>query len=140
MPIFLNIVSEYSNAQGHIAGIPYDKDSFIAKWVVEPYGGPHDFLNDKLSNAYDTVNGSTRMSRWAFDGTELTGESLAFVPRAAGTLNPEYGAFQNVMNYVNLLPATPLATATIINQLPPGTLQVIENARNAAKASRENAP
>ena len=117
----------------------YAKDSFWAKWVVEPFGGAHDQLNS--FSAYDTVNGmSAPMERLDFRGVALqnqTGEAWAKVPRFIGNIRPDYGSFANFMNVINIPLAAPFAAGTIANQLPPGLFQVLENARQNAGREAE---
>jgi hypothetical protein len=119
----------------------YAKDSFWAKWVVEPFGGAHDKLNSY--SAYDTVNGiSPPMDVLNFDGTKyvdpITGKTPQVpIPRFVGNIRPDYGGFANFMNIIDIPLAAPFAAGTVVNQLPPSLLQVLENARKNAEREAE---
>ncbi|GHU16979.1 hypothetical protein FACS189475_00070 [Betaproteobacteria bacterium] len=122
---------------GYLVGVgPYEKNSFWAKWVVEPFGGAHDWLNS--FSAYETENGSVMMKRINFDGTEYVGSlGDALVPRAIGNIRTDYGAFAKFMNIIDIPLAAPFAAGTIVNQLPPGLLQSIDNAKKSSDSSQK---
>ena len=117
----------------------YAKDSFWAKWVVEPFGGAHDKLNS--FSAYDTVNGvSEPMPLLDFKGVVLqnqTSDDWVKVPRFIGNIRPDYGGFATFMNYIDIPQAAPFAIGTITNQLPPSLLQNLDNARKSAERDAE---
>jgi hypothetical protein len=95
--------------------------------VVEPFGGTHDALNSWTG--YDTVNDSAYTTvRIGFDGNPILGE--VFAPRFVGNIRPDYGVAGGIMNVIDIPLAAPFALATIANELPPGTLQIINNAYN----------
>lgn len=119
---------------GYLVGVgPYEKNSFWAKWVVEPFGGAYDWLNS--FSAYETENGEAMMDRLNFDGSAMDGKAL--VPRAIGNIRTDYGAFANFMNIIDIPLAAPFAAGTIVNQLPPGLLQSIENAKKSSDSSQK---
>ena len=118
----------------------YAKGSFWAKCVVEAFGGAHDWFNS--FSAYDTVNDPTyTMLRIDFNGVELPNQTLedrTLVPRVIGNIRPDYGVLANFMNIIDIPLAAPFAGATVVNQLPPGLLQVIENARKSAERTKQS--
>ncbi|WP_205205210.1 DUF637 domain-containing protein, partial [Azonexus hydrophilus] len=117
----------------------YDKNSFWAKWIVELFGGWHDKFNSY--SAYDTVNDSTfTMPLIDFKGVELpnqTTKDWALAPRVIGNIRPDYGAFASFMNHINIPLAAPFAAGVMANQLPPGVLQIIDNAKKNAESLRK---
>ena len=59
------------------------------------------------------------------------------IPRFVGNIRPDYGSFANFMNVIDIPLAAPFAVGSIVNQLPPGLLQVLENARKNAEREAE---
>jgi len=105
----------------------YAKGSFWDKWVVEPFGGTHDALNSWTG--YDTVNDSAYTTvRIGFDGTPFS--EKFFAPRFVGNIRPDYGVGWRNHERDRHSSGAPFALATIANELPPGTLQIINNAYN----------
>jgi hypothetical protein len=105
----------------------YAKGSFWDKWVVEPFSGTHDQLNS--FTAYDSVN-DPNYNTYQFDiqGNQVlrNGSPVdVLVPRIVGNIRPDYGWMASIMNAVDIPLSMPFALATIANQLPPGTLQII---------------
>jgi hypothetical protein len=120
----------------------YEKGGFWAKWIVEPFGGWHDKFNSY--SAYDTVNGmSGPMEILNFDGSKYIDPALnealnpISVPRFIGNIRPDYSYFASFMNYINIPLAAPFAAGVMVNQLPPGALQVIDNAKKNAESLRK---
>ena len=107
----------------------YEKGSFWDKWVVEPFSGTHDRFNSPSS--YDTVN---EPNYKAFQ-VDINGKTIlrdgkpieVLAPRYVGNIRPDYGWSGAIMNAIDIPLASPFALATIVDQLPPGTLQVLNN-------------
>ena len=60
------------------------------------------------------------------------------IPHFVGNIRPDYGALAKFMNAIDIPLAAPFAAGTIVNQLPPGLLQVLENAKkNAASLKKQ---
>lgn len=59
------------------------------------------------------------------------------VPRFIGNIRTDYGIFANFMNVIDIPLAAPFVAGSIVNQLPPGLLQIFENTRKSAERSAE---
>ncbi len=120
----------------------YPKGSFWDKWVVEPFAGTHDMFNSPTT--YDNVNDpGSRMFQVDFQGNPVLVDGNAvevLAPRFVGNIKSDAAWLSKVMNVIDIPVASPFAVASIVNQLPPGIWQIIDNAYYSQNKPKHDGP